>query len=128
MTKARARTTESLARNLRYLMDKKGWSYAQLSEKTAGEVSAKTIGNMLNQVGSPRIDNVDAVARAFGLTGWHLIMPDLLTDLENGTSIARLVEAYVHSSADGRRHIERVADREAELHALEERRRIALEQ
>lgn len=107
-------TRESLARNLKYLLDRHEMSYRVLSEKTHGAVSAKTIGNMVNAVGSSSIDNVAAVAQVFGLNGWQLILPNLIEDLENNTSIAKVYESYFNSSADGRRHIQRVAEREAE--------------
>lgn len=51
---------QALARNLRHLMEKAdNMSYAELSARTGGEVSAKTIGNMLNEVGSPVVSSVE---------------------------------------------------------------------
>lgn len=107
-------TRESLARNLKYLLDKHELSYRAVADRTDGAVSAKTVGNMANAVGGSSIDNVEAVAQVFGLNGWQLILPNLIEDLENNTSIARVYENYFRSNAEGRRHIQRVAEREAE--------------
>lgn len=106
---------ENLARNLAYLLKKHELSYRDLSEKTGGEVSPKTISNMINAVGSSNIDKVDAIAAVFGLSGWHLIAPNLIGELnDDGSGIRILYESFLQSSAEGRRHIIRVAEREAE--------------
>ena len=89
-------------------------SYRDVAAKTGNAVSPKTIGNMANAVGGSSIDNVEAVASVFGLNGWHLIAPDLITDLEGETSVRQLFENYIESSPAGRRHILRIAEREAE--------------
>ncbi len=106
---------ENLARNLAYLMDKHEMSLRHVSDKTGGQVSPKTIGNMRNQVGASNIDNVEAVARVFGLQGWHLIAPNLIDDLSGETAIRSLYESYMASNKEGRLHIIRIAEREAEF-------------
>ena len=66
---------------------------------------------------SPTLENVELVANAFGLQGWNLIMPNLIDDLINGDSgISLLVHNYLESNRDGRQHLIRVAEREAEYH------------
>lgn len=105
---------ENLAKNLKYLIDKHDYSYRDVSERTGNEVSPKTISNMINAVGNSNIDKVDAVAGVFGLSGWHLIAPNLISDLNGGTDINTLYESYMKSDADGRRHILRIAEREAD--------------
>jgi transcriptional regulator with XRE-family HTH domain len=111
-------TRESLARNLKYLLAKNEMSYRELATRTKGAVSAKTVGNMVNEVGAPTIDSVEAIAQVFGLKGWHLIAPDLVDDLNGATSIRHLYETYMQAGAEGRRHIIRVAEREAEYQRL----------
>ncbi len=110
----RGSTVENLARNLAFLLKNSGMSYRDVATKTGGRVSPKTVGNMVNRVGAPTIDNVELVAQVFGLNGWHLISPNLVSDLTTGTSISRLHAAYLRADEAGRRHIERVAEREAE--------------
>lgn len=107
----RPETTESLARNLRHLMRQNGLSEKAL-EKRSG-VAQKTINNILNRVSSPTLDTVEKLAQSFGLTGWHLIMPSLPDDLVSSQSIEKLYKSYLNSSAEGRDHISRVAEREA---------------
>lgn len=106
---------ENLAKNLQYLMEKHSYSLRYVADKTGGEVSPKTIGNMMNQVGSANIANVDAFARVFGLDGWHLIAPSLIDDLNGETAIRSLYESYIASNPEGRNHIVRIAEREAEF-------------
>lgn len=110
----RQSTRESLAKNLKYLLDKHELSYRAVSEKTGEAVSPKTVGNMVNAVGGSSIDNVEAVAQVFGLTGWQMILPGLIDDIENNTSIATVYESYFNTDAEGRKHIQRIAEREAE--------------
>lgn len=115
VAKLRDHTVENLARNLTHLLDETGWSYATVSEKTGHEVSPKTIGNMANGVGASGIDVVETVAAVFGLEGWHLIMPNLIGDLTSGSTIRKMYEDYMASDEEGRRHIERVAERQRDL-------------
>ncbi|WP_435310663.1 helix-turn-helix domain-containing protein [Primorskyibacter sedentarius] len=110
--KNRAIPRATLARNLRYLLDREQLSEHQLA-KRAG-IAQKTVNNMLNQNGSPTLDNVDKVAAAFGLSMWHMILPDLPDELLRGNSIERLYRAYIDADHDGREHINRIAEREAE--------------
>lgn len=64
---------------------------------------------------SPTLDNVELIAGAFGLTSWQLIMPNLVDDLTNGdTGLSGLVKAYLQADRDGRAHVLRIAEREAE--------------
>jgi len=108
-----------LSRNLRLLRDHHPrdwkWSYKEIARRSGGRVSAKTVGNMINEVGDTRIDNVDAIASVFGLRAWHLLMPHLFSDATSETNVVRLYNAYIQATPDGRRHIERVAEREAEF-------------
>ena len=110
------RTT--LSRNLQALMAENGLTQNQLSKKSG--VSQRTISNMLDPDGpNPQLDNVDKVASAFGLDGWHLIMPNLIEDLTDGSSItSRVLHNLRHSSREGKEHILRVAEREAEYNAI----------
>ena len=109
----RRKPRETLAQNVNELM-RRGKLVQRDLAKMSG-VSQRTISNICNPDGpSPTLESVDAVAAAFGLDGWHLIMPTLVDDLAGDTTIAALFSAYEHASAEGRRHIVRVAEREAE--------------
>lgn len=112
-------TRHTLAGNLKVLMDTKGWTQTQTATKSG--VSQRTVSNMLDPDGpSPSLDKVEQIAAAFGLNGWHLIMPNLEEDLLNGSSItSKLLQSLESSSAEGRMHILRVAEREAEYNAID---------
>ena len=110
----RHHTRVYLAKNLSYLMSTHELSLRDVAARTNGEVSWKTVGNMLN-TGGCSIDKVEAVAAVFGLEGWHLVMHNLISDLQGETSIRELYESYLKASPEGRRHIIRIAQREAEF-------------
>lgn len=104
---------ESLARNLKALMKRAGYSQEEVARRTRGQVKQKTISNMLDPAShSPKLESIDAVAAVFGLTSWHLILPNLPQDLERCKSLAKLVEHYMDSPPDGQDFIEQAAERE----------------
>lgn len=109
----RPRTEDSLATNLRYLMKLRGWTEEEVSRRTRGRVSQKTINNILHKRYRVKSDTADDIAEAFGLAGWLLIMPNLVRDIESGGTIAKLIESYLDSSDEGKRLILNLAEREA---------------
>lgn len=108
-----------MARNLTHLMEQTGWSFATVAEKTGGAVAPKTVWNMANGVGACGIDAAQKVGAVFGLRGWHMISPELITDLTTSGTIRKLFEDYMKSDEEGRRHIEKVAERQADYHRPE---------
>lgn len=107
----REHTSETLIRNLRFLMKQREWKAAQLSEKSG--VSGRMINYILNRERSCTIEIADALAKPFGISGWHLLMPNLREDLLRNGSLERLIQAYAQSEPDGRDLILAVAEREA---------------
>lgn len=99
-------TRRVLARNLRALMDQRGWDQGTVAKHSG--VSQKTVSNMLRMEGSPRVESVQRVAEAFEIQGWQLIAATI------DTSLKHLLDAWVDASDEGRAHILRVAEREAE--------------
>lgn len=78
------------------------------------KVSQKTVSNMLKPEGpTPHLDNIDAVAAVYGLTGWQLILPSLPASKESVEGMVRLVENFAGASAEGQAAITRVAEMEA---------------
>lgn len=122
MRRSQTRTTEALSENLTILLEQEKLSYAGLAKRTKPRVSPKTIGNMVNGVGAPRLDKVEAIARAFDLEGWQLLIPGLTAEKSSAAGVKRLFSAYQSAGEEGRRHIEVVADREAELETSTARR------
>lgn len=112
---ARPRTEETLAVNLRFLMSLHGWSEPELARRSG--VAQKTINNILHKVYRAKIETADQLAKAFGLEGWHLILPNLIQDIQSGSTITRLIAAYLESPEDGQKIILGIAEREAQRKA-----------
>lgn len=110
MRSSRPKTRQSVAKNLQVLMAHAGWSQRDLAAKA--KVSQRQISNILSQATSCSVETADALAAAFGLQGWHLLLPNLPDDLAESPSIARLVEAYIGSDPAGRAYLNSIADRE----------------
>jgi transcriptional regulator with XRE-family HTH domain len=85
---------------------------SQRDLETKSGVSQRQISNILTQSTSCSIETADALAAAFGLVGWHLLIPDLPNELLRSTSIGKLVTAYVRASDDTRHYMDQVAERE----------------
>lgn len=109
----RPATRQTLARTLRLLMEKTGFSEAEVSKRSG--VSKKSVNNMLNARHAPNLDHVDAVAAVFGLNLWHVIMPGLPDELIASKSLDELIARYSHANALGRESIDRVAEMAAEF-------------
>ncbi len=112
MQKKRPHTTETLARNLNFLMEKHGYSEKEM-EKRSG-VSSKTINNMRNAKHTATIENAEKVAGVFGLKGWQLIVPGLAADLVESKDLSATMANYAAADDEGRKAIARLAEREAQ--------------
>lgn len=82
MTPRRPHTRDTLSVNLDYLIKMTETTAAQVA-RTA-DMDGKTVRAMITGANSASIDNVDKVARVFGLNGWQLIKPELRSDIESG--------------------------------------------
>lgn len=105
-------TAETLAVNLRLLMDVFEWKPADLAEKTGGEVSDRMISYVLNCQRVPSIEVAEIMARPFGLTGWQLLIPSLPQDIERSKSMRKVIDAYIAANNEGKDMIEMIAQRE----------------
>jgi transcriptional regulator with XRE-family HTH domain len=112
MSIKRPATRETLARNLQMLMEVRGWTQTSLAQKSG--VSQRQISNILNAKTGCSVEHADALAKAFGLHGWHLIMPSLPEDLVNG-ALSRLLDNYLASSTEGRAAIDHLAELERKV-------------
>ncbi|WP_287814385.1 hypothetical protein [Achromobacter sp.] len=61
-------------------MSEAGLSNVTLEGRLSRRVTKSTIGRMRNAEISAGIDNVEEVARAFGLEAWQFLIPDVSTD------------------------------------------------
>lgn len=110
---ARPNTRKTLANNLRTLMRIRDWTQVQLAEKSG--VSQTMISSVLGEKSGCSVETADALAHAFGLTGWHLLMPNLTEDLLKSKAVQRLLESYVNATAEGQALIDAMAIRESKL-------------
>ena len=108
---------ETLAKNLRFLKERFGYTDAKLGK--ASGVAPKTINNMYNSRTDVQLEKVDAVAKVFGLNLWHMIMPNLPDEYENLADFDALYDDWVKSSSEGRKHILMVAERESKYNTSE---------
>jgi len=76
-------------------------------------LAQSSIMNILSGRHKISVENADAIAAAYGLEGWHLLLRDLPNDLRGSPAISRLVNAYIHSKPEGRQYIDSVAERES---------------
>lgn len=100
--KGRPRTRETLAANMRRLMADRDWKQAELAERAG--IAQKTVSQILTGSSAATIETVDAIARAFGIEVWQLLMPPASTELEKAQELARLVQ-QVRGSTDTDRDV-----------------------
>lgn len=110
-------TRKALANNLKMLIDHYDLSQKDLESKSG--VSQRTISNMVRHDSGhcPSIENVEAVARAFRLKTWQLLIPGAPLEILLNATIEKVVDNFVHSTIEGRDMITRVAHREAAIAA-----------
>lgn len=101
MRRARPLTRTVVARNLRALMRLSGGLKSCDLDARSG-VSQRQITNILNGSSAPTTETVEALAAAFGLQGWHLLLHDLPEDLVTSQALGHLVAGFIRSDADGR--------------------------
>lgn len=111
MGRNRPNPRESLARNVKFLKDKYGYSDREIERRSG--VAHKTVNNMHNNRHRVSLEAVEDVARVFGLEAWHLINPNLPADLVESPTISTLISNYAPADDQGRRHVDMVAEREA---------------
>ena len=91
-------------------MAQAGWSQHELAKRSG--VSQSQVGNILNRRTSCSVETAEALAKPFGLQGWHLILPNLPDELVHSISIERLVTAYTGAGEETRDYLDRIAERE----------------
>jgi transcriptional regulator with XRE-family HTH domain len=97
-----------LAANLKALMASKGLNGPAVA-KAAG-IGRKSVNNMLNARHSPDLDNVEAVARVFGLTAWQLIRESHGADIPASAQVDALIGRFYDAGPEQRKTILGVAE------------------
>ncbi len=98
-----------LAKNLTAVVKKFGGTNRSIAAKTGGAVDAKTVSNQMNARFDSRLEQVDAVAKVFGLRYWDLINPLFDVDAPPGADMMRIAEIYASTTDQGRDSIRSVA-------------------
>lgn len=106
----RPHTANSVAKNLKALMEGADWNQSELARRSG--VSQRHISDILKGHTQCTIPVANDLAAPFGLTGWHLLLPDLPKDLVGSPAIARLVAAYIKADAAGREFLDAAGERE----------------
>lgn len=113
--------TLALADNVHRLMADAGLSQEGLA-KRAG-ISQRAVGYLVNyrdaQDRHPTTQTIAAIAQAFDLEVWQLMMPNLPLELVRSKRLARLIENYVDAPDSGRAQVERVAESEVKYAVAE---------
>lgn len=82
----------TVAKNLQALLDHRKWTQVQLAAKSG--ISQAHISNILRQVNDPSTEKIDAIAAAFGLPGWLLLVPGLPIEVLDSVELPHLVDRY----------------------------------
>ncbi len=106
----RPRTREILVRNLKTLMDLRGMSQRELA--TTSGVSQGQLSAILNDKSACSIETAEALARAFDLHGWHLLLHNLPKELVDSPKVGQMVEGYLKLNGEGREFIDAAIRRE----------------
>lgn len=99
-----------LSANLRALKERRDWTQTELANKA--KISQRYVSSVLNQEQAPTTEIVDALASAFGLPGWVLLIPDIPIELLDSPDIPLLLQHYLGAGPDGRGLLDKLAERE----------------
>lgn len=112
MAKKRVPPARMLAENLKKLIAEEGWSNRTLAAKSG--VSDRFIGMLLKGESQATVDVAEALAKAFGLTGWQLIMSNLDISAARKGNLARVIEKYQASEGTEREMFDLLAKQPAD--------------
>lgn len=106
-------TLTNLSKNITLLMGHHKHSQEKLAIKAG--ISQRTICNMLTPgatLKGPNIENIAAVAAAYNLEVWHLLIPNQPIEVLLNKSIETLVHNYNAVDKGGRQNLERISEKE----------------
>lgn len=99
-------TAQTIARHVRALRRKRGWTQSHLAEKAGCAQTA--VSQLERNLKCPTVDTVEGIAKAFGLPVWSLSLPiPDLGDLDS-LELASIVFEYASLPEESRREIGRV--------------------
>lgn len=108
MAKDQPLPRQTLAKNLRALLDMTEMSAPRLAERAG--VDRKTVYNQLNGRFDPRPEKVEQVAKVFGLTSWDLLSKNFKADKIANGRLQKLIELFQETDETGQDNILRIAE------------------
>lgn len=84
---------DALAHNVRVLMARRGWKQEKLAEKAG--MSQTHVGNVLRKTAAPTSVVISKLARAFGVSEYVLVMPDLPDHMLDSNEIPSLLKIWI---------------------------------
>ena len=112
---------EPLLSNLIRLQKEAKYTNRKISELTGGGVSDRFVANVKNNDNSPSLEIIRALARAFKLEPWQLLLPDMANKTEmiydksyrNDKNLREIIDNYLASDEKGRELIWLIASTQA---------------
>jgi transcriptional regulator with XRE-family HTH domain len=106
--------THALVDNVRRLMAHAEWTQRELAQRAG--ISQRAVGYLINykdgQDRHPTTQTVEAIAVAFEIEAWQLMMPNLPLELIQSKRFTKLIENYRDAPESGRAQVERIAEGE----------------
>lgn len=100
---------EVVAENVSTLLRLRGWSQEELERRSG--VAQKTVSNIVRS-GSTMTGKLAAIAYAFGLEPWMMLLPKAW-EIKQPKKLDTLLQDYMACDREGQEHIERSAEKEA---------------
>lgn len=102
-------------------MEDAGWAQRELAARAG--ISQRSVGYLINykdgQDHHPTTQTVEAIAGAFGVDPWQLMIPNLPLELVRSKRFGKLIENYRDAPDSGRATVERIAEGEVKYAAAE---------
>ena len=92
MPSAKESIRRTVAENLKALMAHRKWTQIQLEAKSG--ISQSHISNIIREENDPSTAKLDAIASAFGIPAWLLMIPDLPIEVLDSPELPHLVDRY----------------------------------
>ena len=103
-------TQETLILNLKMLMTHNNMSVSDLAKKSG--ITARMIYMVLNKERKPGIELADSLAKAFGLSGWHIIKPNLPYDMIRSGKMEEVEKNFLACEQETQEYVLSVMRRE----------------
>lgn len=97
--------------NLIALMEKTKIKPSELERRSG--ISRRMIGFLVDGERKPSVETAESIANAFGLTGWQMLLPNLINDMKKSRELNKLIDLFINSSDESQEYILRVAEKEA---------------